>query len=298
MRGSQMTEVKAEFQRVLTADIPRVGAMGACILALVRYVTSLPGEANGRRMVDGAMWWRATHADIGQSLGGVSHDTVRRELLKLHAAGELLSFSTEDFFGDRAQAYLVPDQPLRDSELGPDRPLRDIASPITRNRVSTSRDIASAPHAESRHLPSTGELEEESKTPLTPQPIEPSAVAVVATPAPRKRGTRLPEGWMPADSVIAAMCAEFPNLTRADLEAEHRKFSDHWLAAPGARGVKANWDATWRNWIRRANEQRPGQRNGGGPRQSTSDARYAAALALKRPEYETDNPTTRLELMR
>ena len=27
-------------------------------------------------------------------------------------------------------------------------------------------------------------------------------------------------------------------------------FKDYWVSVPGAKGVKANWDATWRNWIR------------------------------------------------
>jgi hypothetical protein len=27
-------------------------------------------------------------------------------------------------------------------------------------------------------------------------------------------------------------------------------FRDYWIAAAGAKGRKADWDATWRNWIR------------------------------------------------
>jgi hypothetical protein len=29
-------------------------------------------------------------------------------------------------------------------------------------------------------------------------------------------------------------------------------FVDYWLGVPGAKGVKANWLATWRNWMRRS----------------------------------------------
>lgn len=64
-----------------------------------------------------------------------------------------------------------------------------------------------------------------------------------------KRGSRLPVGWMPSPGVAKAIRGECPDL---DLTREHRKFSDHWKAAPGAKGVKADWDATWRNWMRRA----------------------------------------------
>ncbi|RPA65781.1 hypothetical protein EF294_03325 [Gordonia oryzae] len=88
----------------------------------------------------------------------------------------------------------------------------------------------------------------------------------------QKRGTRLPEGWMPDQSVIAQMRQERPDV---DLQAEHRKFADHWKAATGKNATKRDWDATWRNWIRNAR---------GSSRVapiSTTDARIAAAQALK-----------------
>ena len=28
------------------------------------------------------------------------------------------------------------------------------------------------------------------------------------------------------------------------------KFKDYWIAQPGQKGVKLDWDATWRNWVR------------------------------------------------
>lgn len=79
------------------------------------------------------------------------------------------------------------------------------------------------------------------------------AVAVAPAPA-RKRASRLPEGWMPRQDVIEQMRAE---CSHVDLEAEHRKFQDHWAAASGKSATKLDWDATWRNWIRRAAEFTP-----------------------------------------
>lgn len=82
-------------------------------------------------------------------------------------------------------------------------------------------------------------------TPSTPASNE-------ATPErARKRAARLPEGWMPRQDVIDQMRAECPQV---HLEAEHRKFSDHWAAASGRTATKADWNAAWRNWIRRAAE--------------------------------------------
>jgi hypothetical protein len=77
------------------------------------------------------------------------------------------------------------------------------------------------------------------------------------------RGTRLSDGWKPDQSVIDAMGAEYPHI---DLLAEHAKFTDHWLSTAGQRGVKADWNATWRNWIRREAEspRRSGPTGGAG----------------------------------
>lgn len=34
------------------------------------------------------------------------------------------------------------------------------------------------------------------------------------------------------------------------------EFRDYWIAQPGQKGVKTDWDATWRNWVRRQNQAR------------------------------------------
>ena len=54
---------------------------------------------------------------------------------------------------------------------------------------------------------------------------------------------------MPNPDLIQQMQAECPGV---DLESEHRKFIDYWIAQPGQKGVKTDWAATWRNWIRRS----------------------------------------------
>lgn len=65
------------------------------------------------------------------------------------------------------------------------------------------------------------------------------------------RGTRLaadfalPDDWM-----------EFAQAERRwhqyEVIAEFRTFLDYWTAQPGQRGVKLDWPATWRNWVRRS----------------------------------------------
>lgn len=48
-----------------------------------------------------------------------------------------------------------------------------------------------------------------------------------------------------------ALC-EYPELTEQGVRLEAEKFADHWHAKPGADARRLDWEATWRNWIRRA----------------------------------------------
>ena len=64
------------------------------------------------------------------------------------------------------------------------------------------------------------------------------------TPSPVKRAqraARLSEDWKPREFQAEGV--------------ELEKFRDWARSAPGQKGVKADWDATWRNWMRRVREQ-------------------------------------------
>ena len=85
------------------------------------------------------------------------------------------------------------------------------------------------------------------------------------------RGTRLDPDFIPSEKSRTAIIAKYPAL---DLLAEHEKFTDYWTAVAGAKGVKLDWDATWRNWMRKA-----GDETGRRPktRQQETDALFDAA---------------------
>lgn len=70
------------------------------------------------------------------------------------------------------------------------------------------------------------------------------------------RGARLPVGWTPTDQDWAIAC-ELVGEPKAKTELE--KFIDHWKQQPGPKGVKLDWNAGWRNWIRRASEYAGGK---------------------------------------
>ena len=63
----------------------------------------------------------------------------------------------------------------------------------------------------------------------------------------QQRGSRLPADWKPDSDLAEWSKAERPDL---DLRRVLMEFRDYWTAVAGAKGVKLNWDATWRNWVR------------------------------------------------
>ena len=79
------------------------------------------------------------------------------------------------------------------------------------------------------------------------------------------RGSRLPGEWTLPDRwrawALGYVCPYTgQRLTPAEAAVEAEKFADHWHSVPGQRGVKLDWRATWRNWVRKAaREMRPGR---------------------------------------
>jgi len=67
-------------------------------------------------------------------------------------------------------------------------------------------------------------------------------------------GSRLPKDFVPKLGI-----AKDAGLTREEFDVEIAKFKDHWTAKAGKDARKADWQATWRNWCRRAVEYRKGR---------------------------------------
>jgi uncharacterized protein YdaU (DUF1376 family) len=62
-----------------------------------------------------------------------------------------------------------------------------------------------------------------------------------------KRGSRLPQDWFLTKSMGDWATQERPDL---DVRQIAEQFKDYWVAQAGQKGVKLDWDATWRNWVR------------------------------------------------
>lgn len=89
-----------------------------------------------------------------------------------------------------------------------------------------------------------------------------------------KRGTRLTAAWEPT-----VEGQELATTLGVDWRRELARFVDYWTAKPGQGGVKLDWDATWRNWIRRATPSKV-PASAPAPRPES----FGAAAALKRSE--------------
>jgi hypothetical protein len=85
---------------------------------------------------------------------------------------------------------------------------------------------------------------------------------------------------LPTDFDLTPERRAIAEAEKADPEREFASFTDHFRAAPGVKGRKNDWDATWRNWCRRAPDFKP--RNG---------AAASVPERTWRPSPEDDLPT-------
>lgn len=124
------------------------------------------------------------------------------------------------------------------------RRYRARVTPVTRDNADvTAVTCDPSPDKESPHTPKE----------ITPNQLPPSPPKGGSSP----KACRLPDDWEPDLQV-----ALDEGFSASDARREAEKFRDYWRSVPGQKGVKLDWPATWRNWIRRAAED---QRKRGPP---------------------------------
>ncbi|WP_263147743.1 hypothetical protein [Pseudomonas sp. RIT-PI-AD] len=70
------------------------------------------------------------------------------------------------------------------------------------------------------------------------------------------RGTRLPRDWVLPGEYLGWALENLPGLGEPQIRASADRFRDYWHARAGAAARKADWFATWRNWVRGDAERR------------------------------------------
>lgn len=96
-----------------------------------------------------------------------------------------------------------------------------------------------------------------SQPPTRPDPTKVTTDVVTSgdasdKPKRAKPRTRISDDYMPPADVVEAIRDEIHGITDEQLRYQHRKFIDHWKKTGKP---MADWDATWRNWMRTANER-------------------------------------------
>jgi hypothetical protein len=65
--------------------------------------------------------------------------------------------------------------------------------------------------------------------------------------AKKAKATRLPQDWRPSNATVESLSRELDT----DAVQHIPSFVDYWIAVPDAKGVKLDWNATFRNSVRR-----------------------------------------------
>lgn len=167
---------------------------------------------------------------------------------------------------------------------------------LTRLEVSDSRSENASSH---RRTENPASVNQASETQSSVRPENPASVVQALrtkkdtknknnTPTGRcsSRGERLPEDFKITPEMVEWATEHVPAVNG---RRETEKFVDYWRAQPGEKGVKSDWVATWRNWLRTAADRMPANAIGAqvvpfqrstSSRPSTTDARVNEGLAL------------------
>lgn len=176
---------------------------------------------------------------------GCAKRSVQRPLVELEEAGWVARTARFDESGQRvSDGYHV----RTEGSLS--------APPAQENVVPPAQEGADPPRTGAR---TEGEQENESKVERESVPggTDDALVTIPmldAIPATTK-GARLPT-FLISPAMIEWAATE---ATGVDVTVETRRFADYWRAIPGQRGCKLDWHATWRNWMRRAADDRRGR---------------------------------------
>lgn len=154
---------------------------------------------------------------------------------------------------------------------------RTVREPFANLSTNRSRTTNGGGGGGGSGAPSVGTQDQRSKDFPAQQTIKAAAAANEdASPPPRKRGSRIPTDFPVTPEMVAWARANTPHV---DGRHETAKFVDYWRAKTGRDATKLDWVATWRNWMRSA-EERQHTRSGA---RSGIDSSVAGFEAMKDP---------------
>jgi hypothetical protein len=133
---------------------------------------------------------------------------------------------------------------------------RQFSSDTSAQRVAKHRAAKKAAEEAARNgdvtLPQRKSNALDTDTDTNTDTEEKSRAKATSKAEAKATASRLPADWSASADDIEFCKAERPDLAPAQTE---QRFRDYWIAQPGVKGRKADWPATWRNWVR--NERPP-----------------------------------------
>ena len=104
----------------------------------------------------------------------------------------------------------------------------------------------------------------------------------------KQRGSRLAQDWF-----LPKPWGEWAQTERPDLNIRQtaEQFRDYWIAQAGQKGVKLDWAATWRNWVRNSKAAKPNPYDIVRLTVPASNEPDAALAKIKADEKTTRPPT-------
>ncbi|MFY4261479.1 helix-turn-helix domain-containing protein [Achromobacter xylosoxidans] len=120
---------------------------------------------------------------------------------------------------------------------------------VTPSQQSQNRDHSDL--GETRVMVPKSPTEQEIKEVVGKTSEKSNAVVEKSAKVPSTRGARLPATWVLPRSWGLEAQRLCPGLTVERIREIADEFRDYWVALPGSKACKLDWEATWRNWVRK-----------------------------------------------
>ncbi|MEQ0775931.1 hypothetical protein ABLT15_26855 [Paraburkholderia tropica] len=187
-------------------------------------------RANGRHFYDGRTWTYNSVRAFADLFPYYTAKQIRGALDRLVEKSVLVTGNYNSDQRDRTVWYAFSDE---------DRFLTIAPShlPSGANAVAP-KDAMHLPATANAHAPKGKSL---IRTDINTD-VKPSAA----------RGSRLPNDWILSKDWGEEALRVQPSWTPDHVRFEADKFRDYWIGVAGKAGVKLDWLATWRNWVRNA----------------------------------------------
>lgn len=208
--------------------------------------------------------WSMDSRIVAARKGREGRDAVRTAMKELRAAGYVkLENARSPDTGQFQTEIVVSDVPMFTGLFAVESPAPD--NPAPGEPAPADPPLAGrAPDPQAvKEVPSKEKLEK-----LFGPSSDEEVPDAPGTVADRARGCRLTRDFVVTDEMQSWAMEEWPQV---NWSFETERFIDYWCGAAGARARKVDWQATWRNWIRKAAEDQPRTRASRADAQITTD---------------------------